>query len=478
MKKGFSVVKAVLSVFVIGVVAGLGFTAYKYFTDPAFDFYGLMGKSLIPVALSKNVQGENADAILLYRSGDDLNTYINSLIPAEANIDIKAEDILSAVVIFKSATSAESFDGAMKIVIEFAGIEKGAYISGQLSALGAFIPIKNELIDNVLVVSISSAEDPFSGSVNDNLLLKNIPPDFLDSKVIFLADTKSFSQMEPIILPLTQILGGDNQSDSLVEKVTLMMNLSKYMAGYANFEAGNFNINMVNEFVDQAQDSADYAEIMNLLDERIVKAKEETAKADSPLKEFNAGRTGNLFTVSFNADLALIRDIYEADAQMNTRDAERKSDLDNIIAAMETYKIDFDDYPEGSMCVNEIEGMESYFFGGAAPTAPDDPRGTVSFMDEECAGGYYYSAYASGYALWAKMENEKNGNSDAFYAAPMLLKERESGPYFVLNETGATAMSGEEPEMLIDDESAAALDSAAAATPANGVSRGVQRVVE
>ncbi|MBU1954178.1 hypothetical protein KKH03_04360, partial [Patescibacteria group bacterium] len=215
MKKGFSVVKIILSVFVLGVIGGGGYTAYKYFTDPAFDFYGLMGKPLIPKVLANNVMGQNADAILLYRSSDDLNTYINSLIPAESNIDIKAEDVLSAIFLVRGPDTAAEFDGAGMAAIEFASVEKSAYVSGQLSALSAFVPIKSDLKDNVLVISVNAEEDTFSGPIGENPLLKKVDPDFVDSQVMLFADTQAFKELQMLFLPIISGFGESMNSSFL-----------------------------------------------------------------------------------------------------------------------------------------------------------------------------------------------------------------------------------------------------------------------
>lgn len=95
-------------------------------------------------------------------------------------------------------------------------------------------------------------------------------------------------------------------------------------------------------------------------------------------------------------------------APARARDTARKADLNNIIAAIETYNSDHQNYPtEINKTMADITGMNSYFQGAQAPVDPQGlgPAGT--------AGTYIYTTGSGNpvsYALATFVEQPGDGN--------------------------------------------------------------------
>lgn len=108
--------------------------------------------------------------------------------------------------------------------------------------------------------------------------------------------------------------------------------------------------------------------------------------------------------------VALLPSVLGAPAR--ARDAARKADINNIIAALETYNSDNQSYPAASICFDgTATTIDSYFQGGKAP---DDPQGkgldgAAGF--DSCAGYYYcpLTGNPASYAIAAYMEIEGDG---------------------------------------------------------------------
>ncbi len=100
--------------------------------------------------------------------------------------------------------------------------------------------------------------------------------------------------------------------------------------------------------------------------------------------------------------VALLPSVLGAPAR--ARDAARKADLNNIIAALETYNSDNQKYPgtDGTATnVDAIAGFTTYFQGG---NIPKDPQG----------GSYKYCPVGSStvaYWLWSEVEVSGDGNA-------------------------------------------------------------------
>jgi type II secretion system protein G len=100
--------------------------------------------------------------------------------------------------------------------------------------------------------------------------------------------------------------------------------------------------------------------------------------------------------------VALLPSVLGAPAR--ARDAARKADLNNIIAAMETYNSDNQKYPAATSAsftaVDAITGLSNYFQGGKVPK---DPQGATSYQYCDLTG-------TASYVVASKVEIPGDGN--------------------------------------------------------------------
>ena len=141
MKNGFAVLKSVLGLALIGLIVFGGYSAYLYFTDESFDFYGLMdrGPSAEEFAamypsfapnLTEHVLGANADFLLFYKKDQDFIDYIQPVydLPDAPELPFYPNDVLSVMVAAKielpeNMTSLDFTDSsAMEELSDAAGL--------------------------------------------------------------------------------------------------------------------------------------------------------------------------------------------------------------------------------------------------------------------------------------------------------------------------------------------------------------------
>lgn len=95
-----------------------------------------------------------------------------------------------------------------------------------------------------------------------------------------------------------------------------------------------------------------------------------------------------------------------------SRDAKRKSDLEQVRSALEMYRTDNGFYPNTSTTFGALSGLESTLVSDEyLPSIPEDPKSTVStpipyFYRVIGAASPYYS-----YCVCAKLEVESGSNT-------------------------------------------------------------------
>jgi len=113
--------------------------------------------------------------------------------------------------------------------------------------------------------------------------------------------------------------------------------------------------------------------------------------------------------------VALLPSVLGAPAR--ARDAARKADINNIVAAIETYNSDNQHYPETKLCIGKIGSspdttLADYFQAGNEPT---DPQGSSAKAVGGCdAGTYLYCPipkYPHNYYVAAYVEIPGDGNT-------------------------------------------------------------------
>ncbi|MFC1747984.1 type II secretion system protein [Pseudomonadota bacterium] len=114
---------------------------------------------------------------------------------------------------------------------------------------------------------------------------------------------------------------------------------------------------------------------------------------------------------------ALLPSILGAPAR--ARDTARKADLNNVIAAIETYNSDFQGYPEDPQCLapgSTTDALFPYFQGGNGLADPQD-KGVDDTTTTFACDGYIYCPIVddptSNYWVAAFVEVENSGNYQA-----------------------------------------------------------------
>ncbi len=100
-------------------------------------------------------------------------------------------------------------------------------------------------------------------------------------------------------------------------------------------------------------------------------------------------------------------------APARARDAARKADLQNIIAAIETYNSDNQEYPQLGGCIDDADvDIADYFTGGNIPADPQEKTPSTDL----CADDYAYCATdtaRTNYFIATFVEIPGDGNAKA-----------------------------------------------------------------
>ncbi len=112
--------------------------------------------------------------------------------------------------------------------------------------------------------------------------------------------------------------------------------------------------------------------------------------------------------------VALLPSVLGAPAR--ARDAARKADINNIIAAIETYNSDNQTYPTTKICFGTTTTLDSYFQGQKPPL---DPQGANAPADlKSCGKGkYLYCPLKSPYNYVVASATEIKGDATGTLAA-------------------------------------------------------------
>ena len=118
-----------------------------------------------------------------------------------------------------------------------------------------------------------------------------------------------------------------------------------------------------------------------------------------------------LVTATIISILAAIGVVSYGRANINSRDAKRKSDLEQIRAALETYKADNGYYPDpgSSSYVDTATGLSVLVSNSYMPAIPADPVSTQKYSYNPEAPNLGPAPYY-GYCLSAKLETTPVGS--------------------------------------------------------------------
>lgn len=491
-RSGISSVVVVIILLLLAVAGGGGVLAYKYTTDPDFDFYGLpvydyapflrRAPDFVPQALVEFVPGANAEGVFVYKRTEDISPWLNimdDLIHELAPNTVSDEkpqsslnDVVAVLAAYKSSPGTGDYpNGSVVAALQFNSAEKAVALNEYISQFILLLPIRTALSGDVLTFEMDS--EGLSGNVLDCPLWKRADVARTRNNVVFLANVRDseemalFTDMMINMMPAGEGFGLEENragaddfggilslavsaSDSPLslfrQNLGVMMMFAEFNQIYMKVKVGTGELVMITDFVDEQ-------DIPILAEERagagnIVSADELVLMYNEGITELNKAIPGVLAqireldfdgTVDINMEsnrLAVIiktlvpKEIISSAGDI--RDNQRKIDLKAIIAALESYKLDSGEYPGESSCVDMISGLEKYFVTAGLPK---DPQGLREFgIEGPCTSGYFYQYFGGdNYGVWAKVENEDNGNT----AWPLIGEENMvdvmstgAGPYF------------------------------------------------
>lgn len=477
MKKGFSVAKAIFILFFVAAFGVGVYYGYNNYVLPMLE----PSSEFIPEALQEYARGEDAEIIFIFN--DKENHFSNLLgdidAPEEAQIGLKSALVLVSYS-SKCGYSALEFESTEKIE------DFRALIKKELMDMEEDVVIEQE--DKILIISsIDDDEKCLKGDLNDNQLIKNLDPEYVDHQVVVATNNEELESLMFLLSgSLNTIMGGVPYQSNITTanaqiinpgdvpsniasapRETAFTNQAKMITGtlmtsenttiYSKLDGSEMNLTIKLKIMDKESIEKSYIfdrfsnitteefyeEIDKMFNEEVNNKFEEMTKSDPNFKG-NSKYEDLIVTLNLNfniADLVAATLSNVLSKESRARDAVRMSHLNSMVANLELYFSDNGTYPKQSSCFEE-DFMEKdvYFAGGKSPV---DPLEEQTFGDITCKNGYYYQFINGGYVLWAKMEIESNGNTNL---TPTKLEELtsdgimpemgESGTYYYVNQLG------------------------------------------
>lgn len=468
--RGFSVVKLIIIVVLLAGLGAGGYFGYAMYLAPMLNPYS----KLIPENLKQYAKGKDADMFFVYKKDAAIDALIKKL-PDQASV---ANDVLNSVMVTKVSTQSMAFIVEFSSA-DKAQNTKQFIEDSTKNATSSAPPVSTELHNNILIINIGQGLNSFTGQLQDNPDITNIDKTMLDNQFIaeinnsVIAEASSSfpgliskisSQEAKDIAALTlppmitsahaqgfisaednptaiqaspEESANNNAAMSLGMSMGFAKNTTVYLKIQSNIIKSKVNINMMNKdeisssfFTKSSVYKNDPTALASLYDSTI-----KQLQTSIPDLQKNMSML-KLFVPSFDAKIDLTDNIFTLNAQISiddltkglsdslpgmlngpakARDAARKADLNNIIAAIETYNSDNQKYPETSGCLESMTGLTQYFYKNLVPK---DTNGAQTFGNTTCTSGYFYQ-YIAGkeYVLWAKLEatpGETNLTPDEF----------------------------------------------------------------
>ena len=433
--------------------------------------------SLLPPELADYDIGQNADSFAVFKSNQDVqnllleNDFTKPFASIKAILYLLNSGNQSSVVILKTDTA----DNAQKLKDS---------ITNQ-SSLNPLSTYRISQKDNTVIAEMGNGLADFSGKLSDNSDYVNFPiPASSNYFVINFNHQKTPELSQIYFSPINSILNNNlfnsaitptqettatsattavitqqaSPSNQLRDSLDGLLNFIKSSQVTASLDSNGLNINTKwNLLADSEMDQSvlyqaankssqqlstqEELTLFNQLKNNLVKEVPALSTDSKPvnlqisfadntitfnLKDVQQDLESNLQNLSSNADNSVSK----------TQDMARINDLNKIVSALETYKVDHDKYPASSACVDKMQELKTYFTDGGFPA---DPSGTQTIGTLDCTNGYYYQAFDGGsrYIIWSKVANQKDGNT---YKEPEtiatsgfdMLKTDFDGGYFVI----------------------------------------------
>jgi type II secretory pathway pseudopilin PulG len=496
-RKGFSLVAIIILLLVLAGLGVGGYYAYNNYVKPILNPYA----KLIPEGLNEYAKGADADGFIVIRKDAELE----KILRAYPFLPAMVYDFQSGLILVKSSSQTAV------AVLQFSNSTSAKALSDLITpqTQQSSLKINLDQKDKYLIASYGGNLDSFTGSLLDNPNVKKLDTTLLDSQIIVGLDIMKMQEASTIPFSIinssmsgiensglsTSILSSAHaqglisptDAPSKISEVTgsqgsaqqLALTSMNYLIGYSkncfiylrlkndnltgkitvNFMAKNeiASSPLVKKMLNTGT-STPGADLEKAYDEAIKNFKDNLPELQKQADEMQKQIPGSSAKVTFNdttlemsvdaplSELQKLATQATSAAPMRARDAARKANLNMITLALETYNSEKNIYPATTGCVDKIDDIQTYFKDGKSPT---DPNGTQFFGPANCESGYYYQSYGSnGYVLWAKMENDMDGNTTktpeeylAMTQSGQTPPREGSGTYFVINETYPTTVT-------------------------------------
>jgi hypothetical protein len=479
MKKGFSVIKAIVILFVI---SALGFGGYYGYNN----YLSSSNSAFIPESLKEYAQGENADFFIIF---DDQDSYISSLMgELEPSADINMK---SGLVIFNISNECGS------IAVEFDSEDSATRFKNTITEFRNSVPdVIIEQKNEILTIAIEDDGTCLKGNLIDNPLFENLDSEHEGDQVIVALDNQeSFDLTMMLMGSMATISGARAQSSIPVAHAQMIssgdtpsnivrasdpeptfftqwypqLSTLLYTAEstyiYTKVDDVNLDVIINVKVMDKSiledsyiykqrggSDLDEYYEIADTMFNEDVNVEFEKLTKENPDFKGKSKYEDLIITINLSVDIeGLLRSTLKAESR--ARDSARIMGLNSMVGTIEVFMSDNGHYPEESACFDEVDFIDkrNYFAGG---NLPKDPNGEQVFNDITCEDGYYYQYLGNdNYGLWTKMENDMNNNTDLTpdEVDELTLKgeipeKQEEGTYYFLNRIGFLAPS--EPETV------------------------------
>lgn len=465
-QNGMSAIKAIILIVVLAGLGAGGYFGYTNYLAPMLNPYA----KLLPEGLKEYVKGANADAFVVYKKDQELEDNLKKLPPEmmvansvqsavlvvqvknkgmvayiefgseneatmaksymEGNVQDNPDykfDLRGNVLVMGEGLGEEAFYGSLlenpnigrinkdrleDQLIAYVDIANLSELSGMLPAMTGTLPISvsdAETSDMALVrtahaqsgfvttsdngseagLSEPMATDGMESGLPDSAISSAMMSNFLKDATLYLRlkDGILSSEITFNILPKAE-LANSSLVTSTMKDVGPAELEKTYDQSLAEFTKSVPDLNRLAGLVKMVAPSVELKMVLNDLAFVIT--------IDTPLQNL--------------VDLAVKEDVVGSvtEGPSKAHDAAKKAELDNVIVAAEQYNAANGNYPEKSMCVDQMSELSEYFKNQTAPT---DDKGSQNFEGLECSGGYYYQWIPDlGYVVWAKMELVKDGN--------------------------------------------------------------------
>lgn len=383
----------------------------------------------MPAELDKYLVGENADGVAIVRSDEKVADFLRKFFNfsmSDSSLIPNFDHFQNGLILF----NRKGTEGTMAAVLQFESSENAEEVKNWPFSDDS---IDLDIDDNVIVLSKGEGLKGFSGSLYDNPLFEKIPSDLLDSQLIFYADSEVIHESNLSLATIRSSLFSNFDEEADVESINVLA-YAKFSGLFMEFSGDTLNASFINTMIDK-KEFGNFEETPSLFYDNIMTYEEyeENLEAfnaslpfieklfidllDSPDKaQIEAELDGLDFSLTMTMPTDALFEMFkkrQAKVEGTSLDLSRIIHLQSIERVLVQYSLMTGEYPGSTGCVDDIVELRELLKEAMLIDADGqfNLNGEQEFDGIVCASGYYYKIVSGkGFLLWAKMENEENGN--------------------------------------------------------------------